>query len=98
MPQLLLCKRYLAGSMRGQLSLEQVRARLQLMTEFISVFEKVNPGLTKWRGKMLYQVSSVLVLLYLLTCFLYQRRTINSAKLYSSITLRFTRPGCSCAM
>ena len=62
MPQLLLCKRYLAGSMRGQLSLEQVRARLQLMTEFISVFEKVNPGLTKWRGKMLYQVSSV-------TCF-----------------------------
>ena len=58
MPQLLLCKRYLAGSMRGQLSLEQVRARLQLMTEFISVFEKVNPGLTKWRGKMLYQVSS----------------------------------------
>ena len=45
--------------MRGQLSLEQVSARLQLMTEFISVFEKVNPGLTKWRGKMLYQVCNV---------------------------------------
>lgn len=54
--QLLLCKRYLAGSMRGQMSLAMVEERLGLMTEFITVFETVDPGLSKWRGKMLYQV------------------------------------------
>ena len=26
------------------------------MTEFIQVFQVVDPGLTKWRGKMLYQL------------------------------------------
>ena len=54
--QLLLCKRYLAGSMRGQMSLDMVEERLRLMTNFITVFETVDPGLSKWRGKMLYQV------------------------------------------
>ena len=55
--QLLLCKRYLAGSMRGQMSLAMVEERLGLMTNFITVFETVDPGLSKWRGKMLYQVG-----------------------------------------
>ena len=54
--QLQLCKRYLAGAIRGSLTLEMVEKRLSLMMDFISVFEKVDPGLTKWRGKMLYQV------------------------------------------
>lgn len=55
--QLLLCKRYLAGSMRGQMSLEMVAERLALMTNFTTVFEIVAPGLSKWRGKMLFQIS-----------------------------------------
>merc|ERR550525_12291 len=54
--QVLLCKRYLAGSMRGSMTLEMVEERLALMTDFIQVFETVDPGLSKWRGKMLYQV------------------------------------------
>ena len=59
--QLLLCKRYLAGSMRGQMSLEMVAERLSLMTQFITVFETVCPGLSKWRGKMLFQVERQIV-------------------------------------
>ena len=59
--QLLLCKRYLAGSMRGQMSLEMVAERLSLMTQFITVFETVCPGLSKWRGKMLFQVGRQIV-------------------------------------
>ena len=55
--QLLICKRFLAGSIRGNITVKLVEKRLQLMKEFISVFEKVDPGLSKWRGKMLYQVS-----------------------------------------
>jgi len=54
--QLLICKRFLAGSIRGNITVKLVEKRLQLMKEFISVFEKVDPGLSKWRGKMLYQV------------------------------------------
>ena len=54
--QLLLCKRYLAGSIRGNISLDMLQTKVKLMTEFISVFQVVDPGLTKWRGKMLYQV------------------------------------------
>ena len=57
--QLLLCKRYLAGAIRGSLTLEMVERRLSIMMNFISVFQKVDPGLTKWRGKMLYQASFV---------------------------------------
>ena len=56
---MLLCKRYLAGSMRGSMTLEMVEERLALMTDFIQVFETVDPGLSKWRGKMLYQVKDV---------------------------------------
>ena len=33
-----------------------LQTKVKLMTEFISVFQVVDPGLTKWRGKMLYQV------------------------------------------
>ena len=43
--------------MRGQMSLEMVAERLALMTNFITVFEIVAPGLSKWRGKMLFQVG-----------------------------------------
>ena len=58
--QLLICKRFLAGSIRGNITVKLVEKRLQLMKEFISVFEKVDPGLSKWRGKMLYQVNTKL--------------------------------------
>ena len=57
--QLLICKRFLAGSIRGNITLKLVEKRVQLMKEFISVFEKVDPGLSKWRGKMLYQVNTI---------------------------------------
>ena len=43
--------------MRGSMTLEMVEERLALMTDFIQVFETVDPGLSKWRGKMLYQVK-----------------------------------------
>lgn len=43
--------------MRGQMSLDQVAERVGLMTDFIKIFETVDPGLSKWRGKMLYQVG-----------------------------------------
>ena len=43
--------------MRGQMSLDQVAERVSLMMDFITVFETVDPGLSKWRGKMLYQVG-----------------------------------------
>ena len=56
--QLLICKRFLAGSIRGNITVKLVEKRLQLMKEFISVFERVDPGLSKWRGKMLYQVNT----------------------------------------
>ena len=39
------------------MSLAMVEERLGLMTNFITVFETVDPGLSKWRGKMLYQVG-----------------------------------------
>ena len=58
--QLLICKRFLAGSIRGNITVKLVEKRLQLMKEFISVFERVDPGLSKWRGKMLYQVNTKL--------------------------------------
>ena len=70
--QLLLCKKYLAGSIRGNISLDMLEVKMllwimivtmillqrkvELMTEFVEVFQVVDPGLTKWRGKMLYQV------------------------------------------
>ena len=54
--QLLMCKRYLAGSIRGSITLDMLEKRVSLMMEFIEVFQRVDPGLTKWRGKMLYQV------------------------------------------
>ena len=38
------------------LSLRSLQTRVRLLTEFITVFQVVDPGLTKWRGKMLYQV------------------------------------------
>ena len=43
--------------MRGQMSLDQVAERVSLMMDFITVFQTVDPGLSKWRGKMLYQVG-----------------------------------------
>ena len=33
-----------------------MQRKIKLMTEFIQVFQVVDPGLTKWRGKMLYQL------------------------------------------
>jgi len=54
--QMQMLKRHLAGAMRGNMTLQQVEQRLKLMEEFIQVFQTVDPGLTKWRGKMLYQV------------------------------------------
>ena len=33
-----------------------MQRKIKLMTEFIEVFQVVDPGLTKWRGKMLYQL------------------------------------------
>ena len=33
-----------------------MQKKIKLMTEFIQVFQVVDPGLTKWRGKMLYQL------------------------------------------
>jgi len=54
--QLQILKRHLAGAFRGNLTLQQLELRLSLMEEFIGIFQIVDPGLTKWRGKMLYQV------------------------------------------
>jgi len=54
--QFQILRRALSGSFRGTLTLDQVELRKNLLEEFISVFQVVDPGLTKWRGKMLYQV------------------------------------------
>ena len=54
--QLQILRRHLAGSFRGNLTLQQVELRLQLVEDFIRIFHMVDPGLTKWRGKMLFQV------------------------------------------
>jgi len=54
--QLQVCKRHLAGSIRGNLTLPKLEYRLKLMENFIQVFEAIDPGFTVWRGKMLYQV------------------------------------------
>jgi len=54
--QLQILRRQLAGAIRGNLTLKQVELRLKLIEDFINVFKIVDPGLTKWRGKMLYQV------------------------------------------
>lgn len=54
--QLQILKRHLAGSFTGNMTLADVELRKNLLEEFIEVFQMVDPGLTKWRGKMLYQV------------------------------------------
>merc|ERR1712029_582768 len=61
--QLQILKRHLAGSYRGNLTLKQVEERLSLLEEFISVFKTVDPGLSKWRGKMLFQVCKTKIFL-----------------------------------
>ena len=33
-----------------------MQRKINLMTEFIQVFQVVDPGLTKWRGKMMFQL------------------------------------------
>jgi len=54
--QLQILKRHLAGSFRGSMTLQQMELRKNLLEGFIKVFQIVDPGVTKWRGKMLYQV------------------------------------------
>eukprot|EP00092_Neocalanus_flemingeri_P013253 GFUD01014283.1.p1 GENE.GFUD01014283.1~~GFUD01014283.1.p1 ORF type:complete len:522 (+),score=161.87 GFUD01014283.1:236-1801(+) len=54
--QLQILNRHLAGSIKGSITMQQMALRQKLMEGFIKVFEIVDPGLTKWRGKMLFQV------------------------------------------
>lgn len=57
--QMLILKKYLAISMRGHLTYEQVQEKIALQEEFMSKFEIVDPGLTKWRGKILFVVCKL---------------------------------------
>jgi len=61
--QLLLMKKYLAISLRGQLTYAEVEEKIALQEEFIRAFEVVDPGCTKWRGKMLFVITKLTMFL-----------------------------------
>jgi len=57
--QMLLLKKYLAISMKGQLTYDEVEEKIALQEEFMDLYEKVDPGYTKWRGKLLFVVCKL---------------------------------------
>lgn len=61
--QILLLKKYLAESMKGALSIDKIRKKVDLLTEYIKIFEKVDKGYTKWKGVFLVQISKMNIFL-----------------------------------
>jgi len=48
--------RYLAETMNGRLSLDQIKRKIGLMEEYLNTFRTVDPGYSKWFGKLQFQV------------------------------------------
>jgi len=57
--QVLLLKKRLAISMNGTLSFDQIREKIVLQEEFLEKYELVDPGLTKWKGKLLFVICKL---------------------------------------
>lgn len=57
--QLLILKKYLAISLSGQLTYDEVEEKIALHEEFMSAYQVADPGYTKWRGKMLFVNSKL---------------------------------------
>lgn len=57
--QILLLKKYLAMSMTGTLSFAEIEEKIDLQQQFIDIYEVVDPGLTKWKGKILFVVCKL---------------------------------------
>ena len=45
--QILLLKKYLAESIKGSITLDQIRRKLNLMKDYLKTFEIIDEGLTK---------------------------------------------------
>jgi len=48
--------RYLAETMNGRLSLEQIKRKIGLMEEYLNTFRTVDPGYSKWFGKLQFHI------------------------------------------
>jgi len=57
--QVLLLKKRLAISMNGTLSFDQIREKIILQEEFLEKYDLVDPGLTKWKGKLLFVICKL---------------------------------------
>jgi len=57
--QVLLLKKRLAISMNGTLSFDQIREKISLQEEFLEKYDLVDPGLTKWKGKLLFVICKL---------------------------------------
>ena len=61
--QQLLTKLYLARSLQGRLTRQQLERKVSLYREYMAVFAVVDPGLTKWRGSLLYETAKLSLML-----------------------------------
>merc|ERR1719192_3235021 len=61
--QILLLKKYLARSLKGKLTLEEIEEKVSLMKDYVEVFSTIDPGYTKWRGMMLVEISKLSIFL-----------------------------------
>merc|ERR1712203_740731 len=43
----------------GTLSFDQIREKIVLQEEFLEKYELVDPGLTKWKGKLLFVICKL---------------------------------------
>lgn len=57
--QMLMLKKYLAISMRGNMTFAEMEEKIALQEEFISKYEIVDPGVTKWKGKLLHVICKL---------------------------------------
>ena len=61
--QILLLKKYLAESMKGALPIDQINKKVELLSDYMRTFEKIDSGYTKWKGILLVQVSKMSIFL-----------------------------------
>ena len=49
--------------MKGSLTLDQIERKVQLLSEFLETFAKIDSGFSKWKGILLVQLSKMSIFL-----------------------------------
>jgi len=61
--QILLLKKYLSDSMKGSLTIDQIKRKLELMKDYMKIFEVLDSGYSKWKGILLVKMSKMTMFL-----------------------------------